>query len=350
MRAEPRSLLGRAAPFALAVVGIAAIATARPAAVATHEAVHETSESFALPPPDQLAILSFGYRDTLADYLWAHVLVTGGLRLKDRRRFETVTRYLDAITSLAPDFREPYLLVDTLTTVQAKAATIEDIREVRRLLERGVERFPNDAEMWLSLGQFVTFIAPTSYLQDEHPEEAERWRREGAAYLARAAELGSEDATIAWRAIGGARHLHKAGERQATIRFIQRAMAVTEDAELRAHLSKQLAALVGQEAARRQQARRQRFEEVWRTSYPTLTITAVLSAGPPFDAARCAGGTLSPHATEIACATSWPEWNARVDAELLELEVLAPPPEGPIAPPGAPPSSGSAPPPSPPVP
>lgn len=334
------STLGRVAPLVVAGLGVLAIATTRPAAVATHEAVQETSESFTLPPSEQLGVLSLGYREALADYLWAHVLVTQGLRLKDRRRFETVTQYLDAITSLAPDFRDPYLLVDTLTTVQAKAATAEDVREVRRLLERGVARFPNDAEMWLSLGQFVTFIAPASYLQDEHPEEAARWRREGAAYLARAAELGSQDASIAWRAIGGARHLRNAGETQATISFIQRAMAVTEDEELRAHLSKQLAALVGQEAARRQQARRQRFEEVWRTSYPTLSITAVLSAGPPFDAARCAGGALSPHAGDVACATGWPDWNERVDAELLALEASAPPPESP-APTGstAPPAS-----------
>lgn len=315
-----RPVLHQLAPFALASLGALAIATTRPVAAGVHDAVQETSESFTLPPSEQLAILSLGYREALADYLWAHVLVTQGLRLKDRRRFETVTQYLDAITSLAPHFRDPYLLVDTLTTVQAKAATVEEVREVRRLLERGVERFPNDAEMWLSLGQFVTFIAPATYLQDEHPEEAERWKREGAQYLARAAELGSQDANIAWRAIGGVRHLHKAGETQATIRFIQRAMAVTEDEELRAHLGKQLAALLGQEAARRQQARRERFEEVWRTAYPTLSVTAVLAAGPPFDAALCAGGALSPHANDVACATTWPEWNERVDAELLARE------------------------------
>lgn len=310
------------AALAVAVLGAVGVAANRATAVAVREAAQETSETYALPPPDQLVVLSMGYRAAIADYLWAHVLVTQGLRLKERRRFETIVSYLDAITTLDPSFIEPYRLADALTTVQVKAASVEEIRAVRRLLEQGVEHHPNDAELWLTLGSFVTYVAPTSYLQKVDAEEAQRWRREGADYLARAAELGSHDATIAWQAIGGVRQMHRAGELQASVRFLRRAMAVTEDAELRAHLSKQLGALLGEEEAHKAAARRSRFEEMWRASYPTLSITAVHAAAPPFDPAACAGGTLALLATEPTCATSWPAWYERVDAELTELELF----------------------------
>lgn len=320
-----------AVALVLAAAGVGLVAASRVPAETMRASTKETSETFVLPPRDELIFLSIGYRSAVADYLWAHVLVTQGLRLHEKRRYETITRYLNAIMDLDPSFREPYRLADTLTTMQTVSATVDDIREVRRLLERGVEQFPNDAELWLTLGQFVTFVAPGSYLQKEHPEEAQRWRTEGASYLARAAELGSQDASIAWRAIGGVGHLHKAGETRATMRFIERAMAVTEDAELREHLGKQLGALLGEEAARKQHLRRARLEQVWRASYPTLSLVGVHALAPPFDAAACAGGAIAPGAESPRCATTWAEWNARVDAE-IEEELLRSAPEPPAAP------------------
>jgi hypothetical protein len=115
------------------------------------------------------------------------------------------------------------------------------------------------------------------------------------------------------------------------VRFIRRAMAVTEDAELREHLAKQLAALEGEEAARKQKLRRERLEAVWRSAYPTVSLVAVQALGPPFDPAACAGGAISPGAASPRCATTWAEWNARVDAE-IEEELLRSPPEPPTDP------------------
>ncbi len=274
----------------------------------------ETSETFLLPPAAQLKRASLGYRAALADYLWAHVLVTQGLRLGERRRFETITSYLETITELDPDFREPYLLADALTTMQAKAADADDIRAVRRLLEKGAKRFPNDPEVWLALGQFVVYVAPGAYLKD--PEEQSRWRLEGSAYLERAAALGSHDPSVAWRAIGGARPLFQAGERAATIRFYERALAVTTDDELRRDLEGRLAGLLGQREIDLRRGRRQRFEKVWRETYPSWSLTGVLIGGPPFDPFACAGHSAAPASESIECATTWPEWNRIVDDEL----------------------------------
>jgi hypothetical protein len=323
-------------PAALALAGGAVALDLQARAEVARAAAKETTEEFLLPPPEQLARASLGYRAALADYLWAHVLVTQGLRLNERRRFATITDYLTAITHLDPDFREPYRLADTLTTMQTKSATVEDLRAARRVMERGAERFPDDAEIHLVTGQFLAFVAPASYLRDR-PDEASEWRLAGARYLARAAELGSHDASIAWRAIGGAGTLHRAGERQATIDFYVKALAVTEDEELAANIRRHLAGLLGEAAADRERQRRATFEALSRRGYPSAPPSLVLAGGPPFDPASCAGGTASSRWGEARCATSWRDWVPRMDAQ-LEAELLEPP-----APPSAP--APSAPPP-----
>ena len=63
-------------------------------------------------------------------------------------------------------------------------------------------------------------------------------------------------------------------------------------------------------------ARRARLERRWKQVYPTWTLHGVLAAGPPFDPALCAGGTLSSAWKSSRCATSWPAWYASVDGEI----------------------------------
>ena len=212
-----------------------------------HARVKETSDVYVLPPPDDVVRLSLGYRAALADYLWAHVLVESGLHTFAKRRFEYLTVYLDTINVLDPQFRDPYLMADALITFQAAETPLHEVRKARQIMERGVAARPLDGELWLVLGQFVSYIAPGSYLTDE--EEIKRWRQEGAMYLARAAELGGDDSKISWQAIGGVGILHRAGERDAAIRFLKRTMAVTEDEELKQQLGRQLNALLGEEQA-----------------------------------------------------------------------------------------------------
>src|SRR6185503_18069668 len=126
-------------------------------------------------------------------------------------------------------------MADALITFQSAETPLEEVRKAREIMERGVAARPLDGELWLVLGQFVSYIAPGSYLTDE--EEIKRWRREGVVYLARAAELGGDDSKISWQALGGVGILHRAGERDAAIRFLKRTMAVTEDEELKEQLA-----------------------------------------------------------------------------------------------------------------
>ncbi|HQK20865.1 MAG TPA: HAT repeat-containing protein, partial [Polyangiaceae bacterium] len=152
-----RSLLIGLVLLACAVM----IGLSRPRLVEWLSQAKETSDVYVLPPPTVLARASLGYRAAVADYLWAHVLVTQGLRMGAKRPFQEVGQYLDAINHLDPAYREPYRLADSLLSHQAgDSDRAQSVRRARQILERGLIQFPYDAELWLNYGQFLAYIGP----------------------------------------------------------------------------------------------------------------------------------------------------------------------------------------------
>src|SRR6185437_6429579 len=136
---------------------------------------------------------------------------------EQHRRYGNLIRLLDAINTLEPTYRDPYRFAESLITFQSSKTPVDEVRAARAIMERGVAARPLDADLWLEMGEFVAFVAPSSYLTD--PTEQDAWRKDGATMLERAAELSGDNANIAWQAIGAARILRKAGERDAQIRF-----------------------------------------------------------------------------------------------------------------------------------
>jgi hypothetical protein len=295
--------LGLAALIAAAGWGVSAV---RAELATTHAHVREVTDAYPLPPPDETVVLSLGYRAALADVLWAHVLVSQGLHLGERRRFDNLTRFIDTINALDPTFREPYRLTDALVTLQTGKTSRTELQRAREIMERGVAARPLDGELWLLLGQFVAFIAPAGYLTDE--AEKKQWREEGARFLAHAAELSGDDSSIAWQALGGTGILSRAGERDAAIRFLLRTRSVTDDEELREKLQTQLDALLGEEQAEAMRRQEAAFNRLWRDDLPFIDKTAVLVLGPPRDPRRCAGRKNS---AKPECAATWREWAER---------------------------------------
>jgi tetratricopeptide (TPR) repeat protein len=305
-RTNPRHLLAVTACLVLAVLLVRSV---RATLFEQHREVTNEHDVYFLPPPEQVEAMSLGYKAAVADVLWAHVLVSQGLHTFERRRFENLTRLYDTINSLAPTWRTPYLLADALITFQSAHTPLEEVIKAREILERGIEHRPYDSEIWLNLGQFVSFVAPASYIEDHDPELAKRWRSEGTAYLARAAELGANDSNISWQALGGANILLKAGERDAAIRFLKRTYAVTDDEELKKDILRRLERLVAEREFDRYRTRDEAFRRRYESELPFLTRDQALVLGPPPEPARCAGG-----GNDASCATSWREWSERFEA------------------------------------
>jgi len=281
MSAPARRRRGPGALAAVLVVAVAAaaIALVQPGVAADVHKVKQRDDVFLLPPPDQLRAMTLGYRAAATDLLWAKLILEYGLHWQEKRPFPDVTRYIDGILALEPDFPTLYRFVDTILVYNAEGGTEKDARAARAYLERGTRERPYDPDVWLQYGQFVAFLAP-SFLKDER--EIERWRVDGAAAIARAVELGTD----AQRSLAAATILDKSGERKATIAFLQRAYAMTDDPEMREQYLLRLRKL--QATAEAEQSITT-VERVWRTSYRFLSRGEALLVGPPRSPAECAG-------------------------------------------------------------
>jgi len=316
--APPRRARGRDALWTalLCAAAVAGIASLRGALFGTYKHAKNTSDLYVLPPPKSVVALSLGYRSALADYLWADTLVQQGLRIQERRRYEHITLYVETINELDPTYRDPYLVVDALVTFQFGETPMHEIAKTREILEFGARALPNDGEVWLSLGQFVTFLAPGGYIKD--PAQIEQWRTDGARYLAKAAELSGKDSNIAWQALAGAGILGKRGDREAQIRFLKRTLAVTDDDELRADVLRRLSRLLSEDQIEEQKRRDRLFVARWQETSPFVSRTAMIVLGPQPDPYACAG-ERGRKAAE--CARTWAERGA------TERELPAPAPK-----------------------
>ncbi|MCL2776382.1 MAG: hypothetical protein FWD73_00150 [Polyangiaceae bacterium] len=219
----------RLEPFAAyAFVAICAlcIALIQPSLAAHAHEIRQRDDVFFLPPPAELRTMTLGYRAAIIDLFWAKLTVEYGAHWQDKRAFPNVTRYIDGILAIEPDFPPLYRFVDTFLVFTPTGATADDARKARAYLERGTRERPNDASVWLQYGQFLAFVAP-SFLKDK--SEIENYRAQGAAAMARSVELGAD----AQHALAASAIMSKAGQAKATIAFLQRAYAISDDPDTR---------------------------------------------------------------------------------------------------------------------
>jgi len=291
-------------PFALIVITALAVNRLRAPLNAAFLGTKNQDDVYTLPPPGQLNAMSLGYRSALADMIFAHVLVSSGIHFQEKRGFEFVGKYIEAVNSLDPKFELPYRMADGLLTLQAKPVTVEAYRQARRILERGMAEFPYRQGIWTSAGMFLAYLGPTGNIEGD---ELADWKLAGGRALARSCELvGSQD-TPPQQCIMAAGLLTKAGEATAARQFIERMLAVNDDPEVRKYMSALLEQKVGADERDRLHERRERFKRAWNTDLPFVSRGAVLAIGPRWDTAACAGVG--------ECATSWRAWAAAIDQQ-----------------------------------
>jgi hypothetical protein len=279
--------------IAVALLCVIGISLTQPGLARNVRKVRQRDDVFLLPPPNQLRALTLGYRAAATDLLWAKLILEYGLHWQERRPFPDVTRYVDGILTLEPDFQTVYEFVDTIIVYPAPPGGTEaDARTARAYLERGTRERPYDAAMWLRYGQFIAFLAP-SFLKDK--DEVERWRTEGAYAITRAVELGAD----AQRSLAATSILTRSGERKATIEHLERAYAMTDDPEMQSQILLRLMKLKGSADA---EAVLSVVEREWRSRYAFLSRGQALLIGPSRSAAACAGpGSVG----RRECAADW---------------------------------------------
>jgi hypothetical protein len=286
---------------ALGIVAASAIgipSTQPSLAGAVHATAKQRDDTYVLPPPRALGALTLGYHATAVDLLWAKLLVEYGMHFSEKRSFDDIPRYLDAIFALEPDYYPAYRYVGTLLAYRPLQGTEADVRKARAYLERGAKETRRyDHRVWLEYGQFVAFIGP-SFLTNDADKEA--WRRDGAAAMATAVDLGADPD----RVVAAATILSKAGERDAAITHLRRAYAMTDDPQTRDEIRRKLELLDASAIAEAAEKDGTFLESARRSEFPFLDPAAFLLIGPNPDPVRCAG-VIRPERGSVRCARDW---------------------------------------------
>jgi hypothetical protein len=266
-----------------------------------------TSDTYSLPSPEQLVVASLGYRSALADLLYTDTRISYGLHFEEKRVFEHVGNYFDAMLELDPTFRAPYRLADTMMIFQPKLPPPENYRRARDFLTRALTHVPDDAQLWLQAGQFVAYLAPPHLPPGEDRNE---WRVAGARMLARACDLLGSDQNLPHQCVTAASLLSRAGERDATINSLERVLKATDDEEVRRRALDFLRNQVDSQRAARFQEHTEALHAVTRQDLPLISRAQLQIIGPSFDEARCAGAREP--GRDKGCATSFREWSAHL--------------------------------------
>ncbi|MGC4070092.1 MAG: hypothetical protein QM784_36630 [Polyangiaceae bacterium] len=279
--------------------------------VATYVRAREGSDLFVLPSPERSVVMSLGYRAAMADITFAHVLVSSGLHLQEKRRFDAAAGYLRIVNELDPKFATPYRYADTILTMQAKRAELSDYVAAREILERGMKELPYDAELWLTAGQFFAYIAPPRLAELASDAVAKEWRTEGAKRLARSCELVGSNEALPHHCVTAARLFSQQGEREALMQFVERVLAVTDDPEVHEQALASLSRVMGEEQKDEMKRRRERLDRIRKNDLSFIGKDRFLLLGPRTDAFGCFGArrTKAPE-----CATSLAEYHRRLDA------------------------------------
>jgi hypothetical protein len=274
-----------AAAVALAVAGAIGVGALQPRLARTVRSIKQRDDVYALPPPAQLHAATLGWDAAAVDLLWAKLLVEYGTHWSEHRELKDVGKYADAILELEPSYAPLYRTIDTMLAYRPMQGTEEDVRAARRYLERGAAARKDDAELRLEYGQFLAFIAP-SFLHDAAERDA--WRRDGAAAIGEAVELGAD----ADRALSAASILSQTGATAEAIHYLERAYAFTEHpsmAEVHEAIGRKLASLQATAVAHAADDAARAIDDRWKRELPYVPRDRFLLMGPVPDTLRCTG-------------------------------------------------------------
>lgn len=270
-----RPPLKLAIPLALCVTALVSLSdTLRESAHSTYLDGQRYEDVYYLPPRDTLSVFSLGYDAALADLIWMRALVYYGDELQHEGHVRFVFDYAEAIEQLDPGFRAVYSWVGTAGMYRPTEVERDDMERTIELMERGVERFPEDGELAWELGAALVFeLAP--HVDD--PEEKNRVRSRGLPYLMRAARLG---AAPEWASLTNASLLERVGRADQAASHLEEMYLSVSDPELRERLGNRIRELRERAEAEAFLAANRDLEQRRQRDYPYLPVGLYLLVGP----------------------------------------------------------------------
>lgn len=105
-----------------------------------------------LPPEWLVRRVALGRQTVAADLFWVQALQYYGEEANRPFFYRDLYRFIDLVVALDPDFEFAYRFGGTSVPYNSGRWTWHNVAESSRILERGLERFPNRWEMWMQLG------------------------------------------------------------------------------------------------------------------------------------------------------------------------------------------------------
>ncbi len=284
----------------LLLVALFGIAVSQSRLARDYKDLGKESGVYAIPQPEHLVVFSLGYRSALADLLFGRTMVDVGIHFVEKRVFEHLDAYLWAIIGLDPRIIELYQYADTMLTLSTVELPDENFRQARDILERGLKEFPDNAELWLSSGMFLSLVAPQRLPEKEDSDE---WKEKGARMIEHGCTLLPEGAPLPAVCLTGARMFERVGQTEAAIKSTERLLAIADDEETRARAMAYLTQLMGERAARRSERIAKRMEMERLIDLPMVNRTMYQLIIPDTSVTDCVGLEFPGEPPE--CATSF---------------------------------------------
>lgn len=207
-----------------------------------------------LPPAQHLGPMSLGFREALADLIWIRAVIFAGERI-GATNYAWIMEYLEAIYTLAPEFRRPYAWGGVAFIYSGESIDRSMIDRALKLYERALEHFPEDHELLFAAGMLLTRDVQSipGYSDDERRAAMD----EGAAMIRKAAAFGAPPLVRELAAT----LVSEGGADQLAIQFLETQLLQAEDEAHRRLLQQKLEAAIGEAGVESLERMREAFIE-----------------------------------------------------------------------------------------
>jgi hypothetical protein len=263
-------------PWLVIGVVVGALGVAR---LARYGAVNELAELEIVDEPftpsqSATPFISLGYRELLADLLFARLRgYYGGYYTTTADGLATLG---EAVVTADPYFEPAYDFAAGAMTIAPFGVDQAAYKRSIALLERGIPIFPQNWKMPLLAGQM--------YIQDlttEDPAERRKWDERGVLLVESA--IRKPNAPVQTNADWAAVIRTRLGQRDRAVSGLRELLLTTKDRKVQQKLTARLALLEKQDAseiASELYEGRKRFDNTWKSIRPELSVTMYILLGP----------------------------------------------------------------------
>jgi len=229
--------------LALFFCALGASLVAQSRAVALRDDWPPEVDELYLPPAKAIRWASVGHTELMADLIAARTNVYFGEQLSSKSAQKWLSFYLNTVVDLDPNFEPIYMRGAAMIFYNGQQPTLERIEAANRLLERGIQHFPDKWDLWFQLGFNKAFEMPGIAPKDPRIEQ---WKREGTEALRRSTYF---DGIPAYLPNLVAKMLTEQGERELAIQHLERTYAVASDPRTRQSIRNKILQLMGENYA-----------------------------------------------------------------------------------------------------